>query len=41
MEYEQAREAIYGMPYDDWKNTHQLPATAEQLESLNARQTTS
>ncbi len=40
IEYEQAREAIYGMPYDDWKNAHQLPASAAQLESLKARQKT-
>jgi|TARA_B110000483_G_scaffold230012_1_gene294705 hypothetical protein len=40
IEYEQARDAIYGMPYEDWKNAHQLPATAEQLESLKARQKT-
>ena len=38
MEYEQAREVIYGMPYDDWKNAHQLPATANQLELLKQRQ---
>ena len=40
IEYEQARDAIYGMPYKDWKNAHQLPATAEQLEILKARQKT-
>lgn len=30
MDYEQAREIIYGMPYADWKARHQSPATAEQ-----------
>jgi len=25
-----AREAIYGMPYGDWKARHQAPATPEQ-----------
>ena len=35
----QAREAVYGMPYDEWKRTHQLPATAEQLAALEARKT--
>ena len=25
-----AREAVYGMPYDDWKALHQREATAEQ-----------
>jgi hypothetical protein len=27
-----AREAIYGMPYGDWKAQHQAPATPEQKE---------
>ena len=30
MDYEQAREIIYGMPYSDWKNQFQQQATAEQ-----------
>ena len=30
MDYEHAREIIYGMPYADWKARHQPPATAEQ-----------
>ena len=38
MDYEQAREAIYGMPYKSWKQAHQLPATKEQLEALGQRQ---
>ena len=32
-----ARAAVYGMPYDDWKAAHQLPASAEQMEALKAR----
>jgi len=28
---EQAQEAIYGMPYGDWKRQYQHEATAEQL----------
>lgn len=28
---EQAREAIYGMPYSEWKKRHQLDATPEQM----------
>ena len=28
---ETAREAIYGMPYDDWKAQYQSDASAEQL----------
>lgn len=38
MDYEQAREIIYGMPYSEWKDKHQPPATAEQLEAFAARQ---
>ncbi|WP_299380523.1 DUF1244 domain-containing protein [uncultured Kiloniella sp.] len=30
MDYGQAREIVYGMPYDEWKSKHQLEATAEQ-----------
>lgn len=26
-----AREAIYGMPQDEWKKRHQAPASEEQL----------
>ena len=35
---DQAREAIYGMPYSQWKEKHQPPATAEQLEAFAQRQ---
>lgn len=35
LEYEDARERIYGMPYDVWKEQHQKPATQEQLSSFN------
>ena len=38
LEPEQAREAVYGMPYSEWKEKHQQPATAEQLEALAKRQ---
>lgn len=31
-----AREKIYGMPYAEWKERHQPPATKEQLERLEA-----
>ncbi|XQE68213.1 DUF1244 domain-containing protein [Pseudomonas sp. P3C3] len=30
LDQEQAREAIYGMPYAEWKAQHQKEATAEQ-----------
>jgi hypothetical protein len=38
MDYDQAREAIYGMPYSQWKEHHQPPATAAQLEAFAAKQ---
>lgn len=38
MDYEQAREVVYGMPYSQWKEKHQLPATPEQLAAFEARQ---
>jgi hypothetical protein len=31
VDYEQAREQVYGMPYSEWKGLHQREATAEQL----------
>tara|TARA_B100000678_G_scaffold92397_1_gene77104 strand:- start:1792 stop:2172 length:381 start_codon:yes stop_codon:yes gene_type:complete len=31
---EQAREIIYGMPYAEWKENHQPPASAEQLQRM-------
>lgn len=39
IDYEQAREIIYGMPYDQWKNLYQREATPEQMAAFNARQT--
>ncbi|EWH12268.1 deoxycytidine triphosphate deaminase [Catenovulum agarivorans DS-2] len=38
VDYEQAREIIYGMPYSEWKEKHQLPATAEQMAAFEAKQ---
>lgn len=37
VDYEQAREIIYGMPYSEWKEKHQTKATPEQLAALEAR----
>ena len=31
---DEARERIYGMPYEDYKEQHQLPATDEQLRRM-------
>ena len=30
MSYDAAREAVYGMPYDEWKAASQTEATADQ-----------
>lgn len=37
VDYDQSREAVYGMPYSEWKDKHQKPATPEQLEAFNNR----
>ena len=34
IEYEAARELVYGMPYAEWKNKYQKEATAEQAKSF-------
>lgn len=36
MDEETAREAIYGMSYEEWKSNHQKPATGEQLAAFKA-----
>lgn len=38
IDYEQAREVIYGMPYDEWKKTYQKPATKAQLAKMQQQQ---
>lgn len=30
LSYDEAREIVYGMPYDVWKSTHQTAASPEQ-----------
>jgi hypothetical protein len=34
LDYEDAREAVYGMPYEEWKAKYQSAASAEQLASF-------
>ena len=34
MERDAAREAIYGMPFAEWKSKHQAEATPEQLAAF-------
>jgi hypothetical protein len=38
MDYEQAREVIYGMRYKEWKDKFQSEATAEQLAAYERKQ---
>jgi len=34
MTKDESREAVYGMPYEDWKQKHQSPASPEQLAAM-------
>lgn len=36
VDYEQAREIVYGMPYAEWKDQYQKEATPEQLAAFNS-----
>lgn len=36
VDYEQARERVYGMPYAEWKARYQTEATPEQLQKFAA-----
>ena len=36
MDYDTAREIVYGMPYDDWKAKYQSEATPEQKAAFEA-----
>lgn len=37
VDYEQAREIVYGMPYNEWKEKFQIEATPEQLAAYDAK----
>lgn len=37
IDYEAARERVYGIPYSEWKANHQAEATPEQLAAFEAR----
>jgi hypothetical protein len=39
VEYENAREVVYGMPYDEWKEKYQLDATTTQQQKFDSRNT--
>ncbi|MDW1892720.1 DUF1244 domain-containing protein, partial [Vibrio sp. Vb1574] len=38
LDIDDARERVYGMTYDEWKQNHQPAATPEQLAAFEARQ---
>ena len=37
IDYESAREIIYGVPYLEWKKKYQKEATTEQKEKFNSK----
>ena len=37
IDYETAREIIYGMPYQEWKKKYQKEATIEQKEKFDSK----
>jgi uncharacterized protein len=37
IDYEAAREIVYGMPYSEWKKLYQKEATPAQLAAFEAR----
>ncbi|WP_150048041.1 MULTISPECIES: DUF1244 domain-containing protein [Methylomonas] len=38
IDYETAREVVYGMPYSEWKSRFQTEATPEQQAAYDAKQ---
>src|SRR3546814_4013446 len=38
LDYDAAREIVYGMPYSEWKAKHQQQGTSGQKENLDAEQ---
>ncbi len=40
IDYDEAREIIYGMPYDEWKARHQGETTPEKMAAWEERQKT-
>ncbi|RYY74157.1 MAG: DUF1244 domain-containing protein [Gammaproteobacteria bacterium] len=37
VDYENARERVYGMTYEEWKNKYQTPASPKQVEAFNQK----
>ena len=38
LDYEKSREISYGMPYSEWKEKYQSPATEEQRQAMAKKQ---
>ncbi|MBL4681996.1 MAG: DUF1244 domain-containing protein [Pseudomonadales bacterium] len=38
LDYEEAREIIYGMPYAEWKDKYQTKASPEQIAAFEAKE---
>jgi hypothetical protein len=38
MSKDESREAVYGMPYDEWRRLHQKEASAEQKAAFEKSQ---
>ena len=41
LDYEQARELVYGMPYSEWKEKYQKEASPEAMAAFKASQQSS
>jgi len=37
LNYDEAREYVYGMPYSEWKQTYQTEASPEKMEAFQNR----
>ena len=37
IDYEEAREIIYGMPYSEWKSKYQIEARKDQIDQLEKK----
>jgi len=37
IDYESAREMVYGIPYSDWKSKYQPEASEEQLQKFDSK----
>jgi hypothetical protein len=39
LDKQEAREIIYGMPYSEWRDLHQKPASLEQRSAFSKKET--